>query len=595
MATRFRALAVPVDVSTGDRRRIAEGALTHQQLPMPGRWVREDKGAHDGAVAVASVTDVQADGDQLWLTGHWFDDVDEKKTPRLSEDVAEAMHLAREGVVGFSVDLDDIEAVPVRKGTEEAATGDDLINDGDVELLITKGRMRAATLVNIPAYAETNHTIQFLESEDDEAVSEPDDEPNPEPEMASITASVSGDTNLPVGERDVDWDAATATKRIFDAYSDKDGKIDKSKASKAFLWTDGDGSERGYYKLPFADIVDGKLTIIPRGVAAAAGGRGVRRTDLPADAKKAIEGKICSLYAKIEKKYDDWPKCPFDRAEAAAKEHASLTASIETLFSAAAFIPPIKVNRLMPITYDWDRGIAYGHIAPWGICHEGIPGSCVLAPKDGGDYRQFHAHRIETDEGTVYAGRITAGGRHPDTDDGITAHHVRHHHDEMTTVAYVRASEDEFGIFVCGPIVPMLDERTRQILSRRKVSADWRETVDGLSMIEVLALGPGPKALSEPGFPVRVGFAAGRQISLVASLMPAAFLDTRASQVITADMVRSLDMGEAFKVAYREIKSEEKEESERAAEAMRLRVELASVMSADAAKARDDLARALGV
>lgn len=594
MATRFRALAVPVDVSTGDRRRIGEGALTHQTLPMPGRWVREDVGAHDGAITVASLTDVQTDGDQIWLTGHWFDDVDEEKMPRLAQDVAEAMHLAREGVLGFSVDLDDIEAVPVRKGSAQAATEDDLISDEDVELLITKGRMRAATLVDIPAYAETNHTIQFLESEDDEAVSEPDDEADPNPTLA-VTAALSGDVNLPVGDREWTWDGAAVEKRVFGAYSDKDGKIDKSRAGRAFLWVEGDGTKRKDYKLPFADIVDGKLTIIPRAIGHKDSGHGVPYADIPEAGKKAIESRVCSLYAKVRKKYADWPECPFDRAKAAASEHSALTASRGGLLSFDAFTPPVKVERLMPITYDWERGIAYGHIAPWGLCHEGVMESCLLAPKDStGDYREFHAHRVETDQGTVYAGRITAGGRHPETHDGITAHHVRHHHDDMVTVAYVHAREDEFGIFVCGPIVAGLDSETRQLLSRRKVSADWRETVDGLSMIEVLALGPGPTAVSEPGFPVKVAFSGGRQVALVASLMPAVTLDVRAGQTITADMVRALDMGEAFKTAYHTIKAEEAAETQHAAEAMRLRGELAAVMSADACRARDELARAIG-
>lgn len=452
MGTRFRVLAAPVDASTGDRRRFAENAITHQQLPMPLRWVRQDVGAHDGAVTVAAIQGVEMDGANIWISGEFFDDVDPATMPRLAEDVAEAMKLARAGVLGPSVDLDDFEAAPVRVGSDEPIDYEDVTEEDELELLVTKGRMRSATLVAIPAFAETNHTMVFDDVEDDEAVSEPD---NP------------ADENEPVEE-------------------------------------------------------DG--------------------------------------YAALVAALDTEEPAPY-------------------LFE--SFTPP-GVLGLTPITYDFERGIVYGHVAPWGLCHQGIADSCVLAPKDeSGRYRDFHIHRVETDQGTVYAGRITAGGKHPGISDDITAHHVRQAHDEMRTVAYVKASEDAFGIFVCGPIVGDLDSETLNILSRRKVSADWRETVDGLSMIEVLALGPGPRAESEPGFPVQMGFSSGRQVSLVASLSP---------EPDAAGPFAEFNFTEAFRQAYNVIKDEEA----RAVEAEQLRAALGEVMDADAARVRAELAETIG-
>lgn len=457
MATRFRALAAPVDASTGDQRRFAEGGITNQPLPMPGRWVREDVGAHDGAVTVASLTDVEMVGDQIWVTGHWYDDVDPAKLPRLAQDVAEAMHLAREGVLGFSVDLDDFEVAFVRPGTDEPLPEEELFDsDGQVEALITKGRIRSATLVAIPAYVETNHTIQFLDAtEDDEAVSEPDD---------------AGDEDVP---------------------------------------------------------------------------------------------------------------------------ELALVASAGDVFPVEAFVAPVEVDRLMPITYDWERGVAYGHVAPWNVCHAGVPDACILAPRDQGDYRDFHTHRVPTSDGVIYAGRITAGGVHPAVSDDITAHTVRQHHDAMTTVAYVRAHEDAFGIFVCGPLVGDLDEATREVLSRRKVSADWRETDAGLSMIEVLALGPGPRAVSEPGFPVRASFAGGRQIALVASLVPAPGEPPAVEEEHAATRpFENFSLTEIVRDTYRVIKTEEAAEARRHLDAAQARGELSAAL---AAEARANLARALGV
>lgn len=454
MATRYRALAAPVDVSTGDSRRFAEGAIAADSLPLPLRLARADVGGHDGAVVVGRMDTIEI-GPQIWTQITMFDDVDPARMPRLAEDVAEAMKLMDEGVIGLSVDLDDVEAEVVRKGTDDPADPADFATDEELELLITRGRIRSATLVAIPAFAETGGAFERLaegdEAEDDDAVSEPENETDEdEPEFALVAA---------VGE---------------------------------------------------------------------------------------------------------------------------------DVFPVEAFVAPVEVDRLMPITYDWERGVAYGHVAPWNVCHEGIPDACVLAPRDRGEYRDFHTHRVPTSDGVVYAGRITAGGEHAPVSDDFTAHRVRRHHDDMTTVAYVRAHEDAFGIFVCGPIVPGLDEETREVLSRRKVSGDWRETDADLSMVEVLALGPGPRAISEPGFPVRAAFAAGRQIALVASLVPAPGEPPAAEGAPP----RTVDLAEAFKQAYHVIKAEEQAEAKRLLDAAQARGELAAVL---AAEARDDLARALGV
>jgi hypothetical protein len=593
MATRFRALSVPLGTPTGDRRRLAPGVVEAAPTPMPLRWTREDHGGHTGAVTIGSITGLQADGNDIWAEGHLFDDVDPVTLPRLTQDVAEARKLIEEGVVGLSIDPDDYEVQLVRAGTYEAVAAEDLIDPlVPVEELVTNARIRAATLVPIPAFVETNHTITL---QPNEAVLPPDELDDcgcpGDPEMLpALVASVSGDTGLPVGDREAAWDGPGAASRIFDAYSDDAGNVDKARAGKAFLWVDGGGSRRGDYKLGFADLTDGRLEISPRGVAATAGGRGVDAADIPAEAKDAVKSRICALYSKIQNEYEDWPECPFDSPDAAstaAQEYAALTASEGPAYPAAAFTAPVEITGLTPITYDWDGGIVYGHVAPWGVCHQGIADSCVLAPHDrGGEYREFHTHRVETDQGTVYAGRITAGGRHPEIGDEVTAHHVRQHHDQLTTVAYVRAREDDFGIFVCGPIVPGLDEETRHVLSRRKVSADWRETIDGLSMVEVLALGSGPRAHSEPGFPVRTAFAGGRQVALVASLSP----EPEAVQEVPERPFHGFELAEAFRQAYHAIKDEEA----KAVQAERLRGELSEVLAEDAERVRSELTQVMG-
>lgn len=136
----------------------------------------------------------------------------------------------------------------------------------------------------------------------------------------AVAAAVVGSTDLPIAPRDMDWDGDAARRRVFELYTDGDGSVDTEGVSRAFLWRDPDAdpTTMGAYSLGFADVVDGELTIVPRGVAATAGGRGVSAADIPADDVPAIEARICSLYGEIRDNDDadeTWPPCPFERGE----------------------------------------------------------------------------------------------------------------------------------------------------------------------------------------------------------------------------------------------------------------------------------------
>ena len=601
MATRYRAMAAPVDVSTGDGRRFAPGAIVAAEPPLPIRYVPRDIGGHDGAIVVGRMDDIEVTDGAIYGNVTMFDDVDPVKMPALAEAVAEAIHYIDQGVIGLSVDLDDFDAVVVPKGSDADAAmmpGEVVEEDEDddmeeveeeLELLITKGRIRAATLVDIPAFAETKG--QFERLEDD-----------------ALVASVSGDTELPVLEdREHAWDGPAAAQRVFDAYSDEEGNVDKSRAARAFLWVDGDGTKRGDYKLGFADIVDGELRIIPRGVAATAGGRGVDSTDIPDADKGAVRSRICSLYARIRQSFEDWPECPFDRSEAADDEpnndgmgdaSADVAAILASMGAVAdrtsfgSFAPPVAIDGPTPMTYDFERGMVYGHIYQHGVCHVGIPHECRTPPVDE-DFRHFHVYPVETTEGTVFAGRITAGGNHPDRSLSLTA--VRRAYDDKTTVAYVRASVDDHGIFVCGPLEPGLDADTLGILSRRKVSGHWPEVGNEgeIFLAEILALAEGRPEDSEPGFPIGVHVRDGRVVGMTAALGPEAPVPTvTVERNGSPEAFRMTPEGLAtlFRETYR-LMEEEKADRERVASA---RHGLLAAIDADAEMMRAELARAIG-
>ena len=108
--------------------------------------------------------------------------------------------------------------------------------------------------------------------------------------------------DLPLADRDREWDGDPAEGRVRKWARAEDGPNEKYR--DAHVWYDAE--KKGNftaYKLLIADVVDGKLVAVPRGVMAAgnvmAGGRG--GVDLP----KGDVDRVKSHLAKYYKKMDD--------------------------------------------------------------------------------------------------------------------------------------------------------------------------------------------------------------------------------------------------------------------------------------------------
>ncbi|MGN6160294.1 MAG: hypothetical protein ACTHOG_01195, partial [Marmoricola sp.] len=83
--------------------------------------------------------------------------------------------------------------------------------------------------------------------------------------------------DLPMADRDQDWDGDAAEKRVRKWADAEDGP--NAKYRDAHVWYDAENKDNfTAYKLLIADVVDGKLRAVPRGVMAAGnvmqGGRG---------------------------------------------------------------------------------------------------------------------------------------------------------------------------------------------------------------------------------------------------------------------------------------------------------------------------------
>ncbi|MDT0387819.1 hypothetical protein [Streptomyces dubilierae] len=145
-------------IVTGDGREFAEGALTWADLPVPLRWNKED--SHGGeartiAVNVGRIDQIWRDGNKIMGAG----------VLDLSDEDGRRVHAKIEGkfLRGVSIDADSISDADVEFVWPEdvnAGTGDE--EDDIFEMLFAQpekvifhgGRIRAATLVDIPAFAE---------------------------------------------------------------------------------------------------------------------------------------------------------------------------------------------------------------------------------------------------------------------------------------------------------------------------------------------------------------------------------------------------------------------------------------------------------
>lgn len=127
----------------------------------------------------------------------------------------------------------------------------------------------------------------------------------------------SGATDLPIGDRFQPWDGAAAEARVREWAGGSDN-MDWAKYGQAFFYVDAAAADQfGGYKLQFADIVNGELTAMPRGVfavaAALAGSRG--GVDLPAGDVAAVKARVAAYYARMADEFqDDTIAVPFDRA-----------------------------------------------------------------------------------------------------------------------------------------------------------------------------------------------------------------------------------------------------------------------------------------
>jgi hypothetical protein len=112
--------------------------------------------------------------------------------------------------------------------------------------------------------------------------------------------AVTGFKDLPLADRDREWDGDAAEKRVR-KWADAEDEPD-ARYRDAHVWYDADHKvEFGAYKLLVADVIDGRLKAVPRGIMAAGnvmqGARG--GVDLPKRDIERVKSHLAKYYAKM--------------------------------------------------------------------------------------------------------------------------------------------------------------------------------------------------------------------------------------------------------------------------------------------------------
>lgn len=106
--------------------------------------------------------------------------------------------------------------------------------------------------------------------------------------------------DLPLADRDREWDGAEANRRVREWAGAEEGPTDRYR--KAFVWFEPDDSDKFKgYKFQIADVVDGKLKAVPRGIISAAGVmQGARGgADLPRGDIDRVKRHLARYYEKM--------------------------------------------------------------------------------------------------------------------------------------------------------------------------------------------------------------------------------------------------------------------------------------------------------
>lgn len=537
---------------TGDGRHLAGDfdVMSVVDGPVPLRWVRNDVGQHDGAARVATITETWREGDRVLYNGHLL----------MVPDVDDVFTLLAEGRMGLSVDLDSAVF--------------EVDEDGDEPIIrYSQGRVRAATLVDIPAltgaWAELGSwdEIAMLASSGCEpcmermmkyrqfAISEepwdgsasrftdeewrrsaivdrgesfntpkeryalPIREPNGDLSRAGVHAAAAR-----INQVDAPPDAiASARRALVRAYGELGEEPPESLTAAAFQANDIPEITKdapGWLTNPRETSRLRNYWAVGPGAAKIAWGTPGDFNRCRANLSEYVPRPdwLAGLCANIH--FDALGFWPGQHRTRAA---SGMTASAFTIYKETNVALPAEwftdpeLTAPTPVTVT-PEGRVFGHIAQWGVCHTGLglsvgmDDSCTAAPTSPSNYAYYRTGVIDTDQGEIPVGNLTMGIGH--AGERVTAGAAIAHYDNTSAVvADVVTGEDEHGIWFSGAMRDGLTDEQIRAFKASTLSGDWRQIGGEYELVAALAV-------NVPGFPIpRLALAAsgGRLTALIAA------------------------------------------------------------------------------
>jgi hypothetical protein len=493
-------------IVTGDGREFAPGALQWADLPVPLRWNIEDSHGgepHTVAVNVGRIDRIWRDDNKIMGAG----------VIDLSDDNGRRAYdkLKGEFLRGVSIDADsiadaDVEFVwpdDVNAGAGEGDEDDlfEMLFAQPEKMIFHGGRIRAATLVDIPAFAEA-----YVALLDEQGAIVAGGQPVGETAVLALAVQEMGAVGThDTATSDEPWDAGANEKRI-------DSPLTLAKARAAYGWYDGDAVEAGELAKSAAKFLhheisaDGtvgaaNLAACSASIGALHGARG--GTSIPEADRRGVYDHVAAHLRDAGREPE-----PFRSVHA-------LAASGSVWAPPTAWFTDPGLSLPTPITVT-DDGRIYGHAAQWGSCHIGQEGVCVQPPHEE-QHPYYRTGEVKCDDGSrVAVGQITVGTGHAPLHMGASPA-AEHYDNTGAAVADVAVGNDAHGIWVSGAVRPGADPlKVYELQAAGQVSGDWRRIGGQLRLVGLLAV-------NVPGFPVpkmRARVASGEPQALVAAGRP---------------------------------------------------------------------------
>jgi 2'-5' RNA ligase len=500
---------------TGDGREFAPDALTWAELPVPLRWNKEDSHGGDPKTVAVNVGRI----DSIWRDGSL---IMGEGVLDLSDDDGRKVHgkILGKFLRGVSIDADSIADADVEfvwpedanEGTGDGDEGDllEMLFAQPEKMIFHGGRIRAATLVDIPAFAEA-----YIALLDEQGAVVAGGQPIGAEALQALAVQDLGAVGThDTATSDGPWDVGVNEKRI-------DGPLTLAKARAAYGWYDGGAVEDGELAKSAAKFLhheinaDGtvgpaNLTACSSSIGALHGARG--GTSIPEADRRGVYDHVAAHLRDAGREPEPFRSLRAVTAGAPAS-HPAMT---------GLWKPPAEwfSNPELPFYCGivvTDQGRLYGHAAPWGACHIGFDGECVTVPRENEHSHYMTGETVCDDGSRVAVGQVTVGTGHAPLHFG--AQPAAEHYDNTgSAVADVAVGNDKHGIWIAGAIRPNADPLSvYELRASGRVSGDWRRIGGQLRMVGMLGV-------NVAGFleeaKMRTLVSAGRPQALVAAGVP---------------------------------------------------------------------------